>query len=47
MKEYCVFIMIEMIKCLGSIIGNFVKEKLKMVGLFYVDVRKELYEEEE
>lgn len=39
--------MTETIKRLGSIIGNFVKEKSKMVGLFYVDARKEPYEEEE
>lgn len=39
--------MTETIKRLRSIIGNFVKEKLKMVGLFNEDTRKEPYEEEE
>lgn len=39
--------MTETIKRLGSIIGNFVKEKSKMVGLFYVDARKEPYDEED
>lgn len=39
--------MTETIKRIGSIIGNFVKEKSKMVGLFNEDTRKEPYEEEE
>lgn len=39
--------MTETIKRLGSIIGNFVKEKSKMMGLFYVDARKEPYDEED
>uniref|UniRef100_A0A8W8J5X0 TIR domain-containing protein n=1 Tax=Magallana gigas TaxID=29159 RepID=A0A8W8J5X0_MAGGI len=39
--------MTETIKRLGSIIGNFVKEKSKIVGLFHEDTRKEPYDEEE
>lgn len=39
--------MTETINRLGSIIGNFVKEKSKMVGLFYVDARKEPYDEDD
>lgn len=39
--------MTETIKRLGSIIGNFVKEKSKMLGLFNEDTRNEPYEEEE
>lgn len=39
--------MTETIKRLGSIIGNFVKEKSKMVILFNEDTRKEPHEEEE
>lgn len=39
--------MTETIKRLGSIIGNFVKEKSKMVGLFNEDTRKEPHYDEE
>lgn len=39
--------MTETIKRLGSIIGNFVKEKSKIVGLFHENTRKEPHDEEE
>lgn len=39
--------MTETIKRLGSIIGNFVKEKSKIVGLFHEDTRKEPHDKEE